>query len=149
MYLIHAATVLATAKLTSFSFLLKNADAYFRERKRIFQRTKTHISENENAKKKKTQKKPKTQKKRKRKKTKTHKNEDAKEHISIGALYKTLQIINSSFKYKKYLDYPTMFRPTKKKTKTHFFQERRRIFSRTKKQKNENEDANSRRTMSS
>ena len=44
----------------------------------------------------------------------------------------------------------------RKKTKTQknaknenaYFQERRRIFSRTKTQKNENEDANSRRTMS-
>ena len=68
-------TVLATAKLTSFSFLLKNEDAYFRERKRIFQRTKTHISENEDAKKRKRKRKrkrKKTAKKRKRKK-----NEDA------------------------------------------------------------------------
>ena len=65
-------TVLATAKLTSFSFLLKNEDAYFRERKRIFQRTKTHISENEDAKKTKTQKNENT------KKTQTQKkNEDA------------------------------------------------------------------------
>ena len=96
-------TVLATAKLTSFSFLVKNEDAYFRERKRIFQRTKTHISENENAKKRK-RKKNENAKKRKRKKTKTHKNEDAKERISIGALYKSLQIINSSFIYKEYLD---------------------------------------------
>ena len=100
-------TVLATAKLTSFSFVLKNEDAYFRERKRIFQRTKTHISENEDAKKTKTQKNENAKnakKKRKRKKTKTHKNEDAKERISIGALYKSLQIINSSFIYKQYLD---------------------------------------------
>ena len=74
----------------------ENEDAYFRERKR--KKTKTHISE-KNA--KKTQK---NAKKRKRKKTKTHKNEDAKERISIGALYKSLQIINSSFIYKKYLD---------------------------------------------
>ena len=56
----NCATVLATAKLTSFSFLLKNEDAYFREQKRIFQRTKT-------------QKKQKSKKKHKRKK----KNEDA------------------------------------------------------------------------
>ena len=95
-------TVLATAKLTSFSFLLKNEDAYFRERKRIFQRTKTHISENEDAKKKtKTHKNENAKKKRKRKKKK---NEDAKERISIGALYKSLQNINSSFIYRKYLD---------------------------------------------
>ena len=32
----EACTVLATAKLTLFSFLLKNEDAYFREQKRIF-----------------------------------------------------------------------------------------------------------------
>ena len=71
----YASTVLATAKLTSFSFLLKNEDAYFRERKRIFQRTKTHSSENEDAKKRKTQKKK--RKRKKRKKTQTQKNEDA------------------------------------------------------------------------
>ena len=103
-----AYTILTTAKLTSFSFLLKNEDAYFRERKRIFQRTKTHISENENAKNKRKRKKKKRKRKKnaiaKKKKTKTHKNEDAKERISIGALYKSLQIINSSFIYNKYLD---------------------------------------------
>ena len=70
-------TVLATAKCTLLSFLLKNEDAYFRERKRIFQRTKTQ-KEIENA-----------------KITKTHKNEDAKERISIGSLFKSLQIVNS------------------------------------------------------
>ena len=89
-------TVLATAKLTSFSFLLKDEDAYFRERKRIFQRTKTHISENKDAKKNKNAKKTKTQKNANAKKTKTHKNEDAKKRIFIGALYKSLQIITSS-----------------------------------------------------
>ena len=87
----YLSTVLATAKLTSFSFLLKNEDAYFRERKRIFQRTKTQ-------KKRKRKKKTKTQKKRKRRK-KTHNNDGAKRRISIGALYKSLQIINSSFIY--------------------------------------------------
>ena len=51
-------TELATAKLTSFSFLLKNGDAYFKERRCIFQRTKM-------------------QKKRRRKKTKTQTNEGA------------------------------------------------------------------------
>ena len=61
-------TVIATAKLTSFSFLLKNEDAYFRERKRIFQRTKTQ--KNENA------------KKRKRIKTNTQKNASLLGHFT-------------------------------------------------------------------
>ena len=52
----------------------ENENAYFRERRRIFQRTKTQ-----------------------KKKTKTHKNEEAKKRVSIGALYKSLQIINRSF----------------------------------------------------
>ena len=91
---LYGNTVLATANLTSFSFLLKNEDAYFRERRR---------KKNENAKKKRKRKKRKKKRKCK-KKTKTHKNEDAKERISIGALYKSLQIMNSSFIYKNYLD---------------------------------------------
>ena len=68
-------TVFATAKLTSFSFFAE-------ERRRIFQRTKTHISENEDAyfrerrrKKRKRKKKRKRQKKTQtQKKTKTQKN---------------------------------------------------------------------------
>ena len=66
----------------------ENEDAYFRERRRI----KTKTQKNESAEK---QIKP-----QKQKKTKTHKNEDAKGRISIGAIYKSLQIINSSFIYK-------------------------------------------------
>ena len=42
----NCATVLATAKLTSFSFLLKNEDAYFKNQKRIFQRKKTQKIKN-------------------------------------------------------------------------------------------------------
>ena len=49
-----------------------------------------------------TQKK--TAKKANAKKAKTHKNEDAKELISIGTQYKSLQIINSYFIYRIYLD---------------------------------------------
>ena len=45
-------------------------------------------------------------KKRKRKKAKTHKKEDAQERISIGALYKSLQIMNISFIYKKIFRLP-------------------------------------------
>ena len=86
-------TVLATAKLSSFPFLLKNEDAYFGEQRRIFQRTKTH--KNEDATKK--CKKAKNRKKNENATKKTHKNEDAKERIYIGALYTSLQIINSSF----------------------------------------------------
>ena len=87
------------------------------EQRRIFQRTKTHISENEdahfrerrrkkneNAKKKtKTQKKTQTPKKKKKKRRRI-KTKTRKKRISIGALYKSLQIINSSFIYKTYLD---------------------------------------------
>ena len=81
---------------------MKDEDAYFRERKQIFQRTKTHISEDENAYFRERKRiKTKTQKMQLQKKTKTHKNEDAKKiRISIGALYKSLQIIKSSFMYK-------------------------------------------------
>ena len=119
--------------MTSFSFLLKK---------------KTHISENEDAKKNENAKKK--PKKANAKKTKTHKNEDAKERISIGALSKSLQIINSSFikKLKKNVNAKKKNSKKKKKKKNAYFQERRRIFSRAKTQKkNENEDANSRRTM--
>ena len=89
-------TVLATAKFTPFTFLLKNEDAYFKERRRI--KTKTQQKKKENAKKKRKRKK------KNQKKKKTHKNGDAKEGISVGALCKSLQIINSSIIYKKYLD---------------------------------------------
>ena len=77
-------TVLGTIKLTLFSFLLKNEDAYFREQRR--------------------QKKPKPQKKKTktqksvknaRAKNEDDKNEDAKDRISVGAFYKSLQIINN------------------------------------------------------
>ena len=80
---LNISTVLATAKLTSFSFLLKNEDAYLRERKRIFQKTKTHISDNEDA------KKTKTQKKRKRKKTKTQKNASLLGHYTKACRLKS------------------------------------------------------------
>ena len=63
---------------------------------RTFQRTKTHISENEDAKKNENAKKENT----KRNTQTQKKTEDAKERISIGELYKSLQIINSSFIYK-------------------------------------------------
>ena len=47
LHVLYIYKELAIAKFTSFSFLLKNENANFRERRRIFQRTKTHISENE------------------------------------------------------------------------------------------------------
>ena len=60
----NAYTALATAKLTSFSFfcwrtkthISESENAYFRERRRIFQRTKTQ-NKNKNAKKKQKKKK--------------------------------------------------------------------------------------------
>ena len=70
--------VLATAKLTSFSFLPKNEDAYCRERRRIFQRTKKQKNEDAKRKRKKkdkntkTPKKNKTQKKPRRRRTYLH-----------------------------------------------------------------------------
>ena len=95
-------TVLATAKFTSFLFLLKNEDAYFRERRRIFQRTKAHKTKD--AKKKHENANKGKKRKKKRNAKKTHKNEDAKERIGIGALYTSLQIIKSAFVYEKCLD---------------------------------------------
>ena len=65
-------TVLATAKLISFSFLLKNEDAYFRERRH---------KKNENAK-----------KNANAKKTKTHKNEDAKNAYLCGHYTKACKL---------------------------------------------------------
>ena len=91
-------TVLATAKLTSFSFLLKNEDAFLRERKRIFQKTKTYISENEDA--KKNEKAKQNNKKKKRKRIKRRRE---KTHLSWGIIQKSADY-NSSFIYKKYLD---------------------------------------------
>ena len=72
----EAPTILATAKFTSFSFLLRNKDAYFRERGRNIHRTKTHKNEEakkENAKKNRENAKKKKQQQR-RIKTKTQKN---------------------------------------------------------------------------
>ena len=86
----HRLTVLATAKFISFLFLLKNEDAYFRERRRIFQRTKTH--KNEDAKKTKKTQKNANAEKRGRIKTKTQKNATL-----LGHYTESLKIINSSF----------------------------------------------------
>ena len=84
LFQLYSFTVLATAKLTSFSFLLKNEDASFRERRRIFQRTKTQKNQTQ----KKKRKRKKTQKYANAKNRRRIKTKTRKKHLYWGIIKK-------------------------------------------------------------